>query len=205
MKRLSLLIFIFVSFNLYSDDIVNIWADNSIENMGVSKNRVWLKSYFLSTFENFITINTESTEGVLTPITVSRTLYFKLEKLLKFDPEYHLDTISISKKGHVYHFIDRSIQLEFSFGLEKPGDDIIRLIDIIYGNDEENKKAVLDHYLESWVVRIYSGENVFSPDINTLDFSDVLITATIIGEKFQWLWGIHDGTDYLTKVLTIPE
>ena len=205
MKRLCLLIFILVSFNIYSDDIVNIWADNSVENMGVSKDRIWLKSYFLSTFEDFSTIKTESNAGVLTPITVSRSLYFKLEKLLKFNPEYNRDTISISKKGRVYHFIDRSIQLEFSFGLEKPGDNIIRLIDRVYGADKEDKKAVLDHYLESWVVRIYSGENVTSPDVNILDFSDILITATIIGEKFQWLWGIHDGTDYLTKVLATQE
>lgn len=189
--------------NIFSDDIVNIWADNSSINLGVSKDRVWLKSYFLSNFEYYSSIETETKAGVLTAVTASRELYFLLDELFRFNNEASKGNITITKNNGVFHFIDKSIQLDFSFSLEKPNEKIMNIIDDVYKDDELNKKAVRDHYLESWVIRIYSGENVIEPDVNTLDFDDILITATIIGEKFQWLWGLHDGVDYVTKAVKL--
>lgn len=200
MKKIAIIILIqLFSINIYCDDIVNIWADNLSSNMGVSKDRVWLKSYFLSNFEYYSTIKTETKEGVLTVVTASRELYFLLDELFRFEKEISGGGITITLDNGIYHFVDDTHQLDFSFSLEKPGHEIFTIIDDVYECDEVNRNAVRDHYLESWVIRIYSGENVIEPDVNTLDFDDVLITATIIGEKFQWLWGVHDGVDYITK------
>lgn len=202
MKRVTIvLIILFLATTIHSDEIVNIWADNSIEDFGVSRDRVWLKSCFLSNFEYYTTLKTETSSGVLTVVTVSRNLYFMLEELLKHDDSYTKDSVTISRIGNIYSFRNSKNSLEFSFSLEKPGEDIFNIINSIYKNDELNKQIVRDHYLESWVVRIHSAENVISPDINTLDFDDILITATIIGEDFQWLWGVHDGVDYVYKHL----
>lgn len=202
MNRLMiLLLLITISFTGFSRDIVNIWSDHIPENMGVSKDRVWLKSYFLENFEDYSTINTETKSGVLTVVTVSREIYFLLHETFKFKNEYKKDGVIITKEGGIFHFVDTTIQLKFSFSLEKPSTPIFSIINEVYKDDEHNRKLVTDHYLESWVVRIHAAENVMDPDINTLDYYDILITATVIGEKFQWLWGVHDGADYLSKVL----
>lgn len=196
-KSFMLLLCFLINIVIYSDQIVNIWADNSPLNLGVSKERVWLKSYFLDNFEYYSTLSTETKVGVPTVVTVSRDLFFLLEDLLKHENTYSKDFITIKKKDKIYTFTDSSIGLDFSFGLEKPSKEVLNMIKSIYKDDLKTQNEVIDHYLESWVIRIYSAENVISPDLNTLDFDDILITATIIGEKFQWLWGVHDGVDYI--------
>ncbi len=201
MKKLLLLLLLVTSLYGFSDGIVNIWADNDSDNMGVSKDRVWLKSYMLSNFEYYSTLKTESTDGVLTPITVSRELYFLLDELLQFQNIFIKDSVTIEKIDNVYNFTDTSLGMEISFSLEKPTKVVFDVIKSVYENDAKTEKIVIDHYLDSWIIRIHSAENVVSPDINTLDFDDILITATIIGEKSQWLWGLHDGVDYIYSMI----
>lgn len=202
MKKLTIILFLFIlGNNIYSDDIVNIWADNSSLDLGVSRDRIWLKSYFISNFEYYNTLETETSNGVLTLVTASRDLYFLLEELLKYNDYFTKGDVIIQRKENIYIFENKLISLKFSFSLEKPGLEVFDIIDTIYEKDLKTKKEVTDHYLESWVIRIYSAENVVSPDINTLDFDDILITATIIGEGFQWLWGVHDGVDFVSKSL----
>ncbi len=197
MKKIFIVIFLVVSKFIFSNEIVNIWADNNKDYLGVSFERVWLKSYFLSNFEFYSTLNTDTKDGVLTAVTASRDLYFLLEDIFKFENRYEKDSIIITKESNIYTFIDNSKHLNFSFSLEKPNDFVLGIINMVYENDQKTGKIVRDHYLESWVIRIYSAANVINPDFNTLDFDDILITATIIGEKSQWLWGIHDGVDYI--------
>lgn len=202
MKKFYIILMLVSSVVLSADSIVNIWADNSALNLGVSKERVWLKSYFLSNFEYYTTLGTETTKGVPTAVTASRKLFFLLDDLLQYSDSYTKDSVVISKKNGIFTFLDSSIDLEISFSLEKPDKEILNIISDVYKDDKKTEKIVTDHYLESWVIRIYSAENVISPDIDTLDYNDILISATIIGEKSQWLWGIHDGVDYLYDKLT---
>lgn len=202
MKKICLVLFVVFNMNLVvSDEIVNIWADHSMDLYGVSQDRVWLKSYFLSNFEYYTTLNTESNRGVLTAVTVSRELFFLLNDLLKFEDSYQVGDKIITKNGDIYRFKDDSYQLDISFSLEKPGTQIFDTINKVYENDRKTRDEVTAHYQETWVVRIHRAENVSSPDLNSLEFDDVLISATIVGESFQWLWGIHDGVDYIYKVL----
>ncbi|MGL1894075.1 MAG: hypothetical protein OCD02_20760 [Spirochaetaceae bacterium] len=202
MKKVAFILILFIQcLNIFPDNIVNIWANNNSQYMGVSQERLWLKSYFLSNFEYYSTLDTETKNGVLTAITASRDLYFLLDELLMFEKQFVKESITITKEGGIYHFFDNKIFLEFSFSLEKPGEKIFNIINEVYKDNEKTKTIVTNHYLESWVIRIYSAENVISPDINTLDFDDIIITATLIGESSQWLWGIHDGVDLIYKSL----
>lgn len=200
-KVFLILLLCILSVNIFSDDIVNIWADNSAYDLGASRDRVWLKSYFISNFQYYSTMPTETENGVLTLVTASRDLYFLLDHLLKFEESYTNGDFTISRQENIYTFINQKISLDISFSLEKPGVDVFTVINSIYEKDQKTRKEVTDHYLESWVVRVHRAENVISPDINTLDFDDILITASIIGEDFQWLWGVHDGVDYVYKNL----
>lgn len=202
MKKVCLVLtVIFNLCTLFSNDIVNIWADHSVDMYGVSKERVWLKSYFLSSFDDYTTLNTESNKGVLTAVTASRELYFLLNDLLKFENSYEKEGFKITKDGDIYNFEDDIYQLDISFSLEKVSEEILDTINEVYKNDRKTRDEVTAHYLESWVIRIYRAENVSSPDFNSLEYDDILVSATIIGESFQWLWGLHDGVDYLYKVL----
>lgn len=201
MKKIYLILIILISTKLFSVDIVNIWEDNSSQDLGVSYERTWIKSYFLSNFQYYETLPTEDNRGQLTVVTISRDLYFKLENLLKFEDYYIQGDVTISKKDNIYRLEDKNNLIDISFSLEKPSNQILFIINKVYKDDEKTRKLVTDHYLNTWVIRIHSGENIVSPDIKTLDFNDVLISATIIGEKFQWLWGVHDGADYLSYIL----
>lgn len=201
MKKSLLTILFLITVSLNSVDIVNIWEDNSSSDLGVSSERVWIKSYFLKNFEYYSTLPTETKDGELTVVTISRDIYFKLDELLKFEDKYVTDDYTISREGEVYRLQDNTYSLDISFSLEKPGNQIFYIINKVYKDDDKTRRVVTDHYLNTWVIRIHAGENVVDPDINTLDFNDVLISATILGEKFQWLWGVHDGADYLSHIL----
>ena len=156
MKKIFIVIFLVVSKFIFSNEIVNIWADNNKDYLGVSFERVWLKSYFLSNFEFYSTLNTDTKDGVLTAVTASRDLYFLLEDIFKFENRYEKDSIIITKESNIYTFIDNSKHLNFSFSLEKPNDFVLGIINMVYENDQKTGKIVRDHYLESWVIRIYS-------------------------------------------------
>jgi hypothetical protein len=45
------------------------------------------------------------------------------------------------------------------------------------------------------VIRIHEAENVYRPETARIDYEDVLISASLLGDEFQPLWGIHDGND----------
>lgn len=204
MKRVILLLLI-VSGSLWSVDIVNIWSDNLRESYGLSVDRMWIKSYFLSNFQYYSTIDSEDNRGLLTAVTIDRDLFFKLNKILKFEKRVDYKNFSIIRDGDIFNLVDYTNGIDISFSMEKPGQDILHVIDRVYKNDPKNCKAVRDHYLNTWVIRIYRGENVIEPDLNIFDYTDALINATILGESFQWLWGIHDGADYLSHLFTTGE
>jgi hypothetical protein len=204
-KLLLTIIFIILSVGVYSINIVNIWADHDSSLLGVSRDRVWIKSYFLSNFEFYQTLDTEDSQGELTIVTINRKLYFRLVDLLKFTDQFETETFIISKKEDVYRLQDKVKNLDISFALEKPNDRILGIIDLVYLNDKKNRDIVKDHYLSTWVIRIHRAENITSPDDKSLDYSDVLISATIIGERFQQLWGVHDGVDYISTLLNSIE
>jgi hypothetical protein len=83
--------------------------------------------------------------------------------------------------------------LEISFALEKAPGDLLAEIRRTYPENEETALLVSSSYRDGFVVRVYRAENVYRPEHSELDYEDVLIAASFAGDRFQPLWGIHDG------------
>lgn len=86
----------------------------------------------------------------------------------------------------------------FSFSLEKPGEELLSILDEYYqGPWRKWRDPVRNHYLNNYVIRIHSAENVFEPWNDTVSYSEAMLMATLIGDKDQCLWGIHDGLNLI--------
>jgi len=60
---------------------------------------------------------------------------------------------------------------------------------------EDLYEEIRESYKSGYVIRIHRAENVYRPQYSGIDYEDVLISASLIGDSFQPLWGIHDGAD----------
>lgn len=205
MKRVGIiLVLMMTGFSLGAVDIINIYGDNNSSLYGVSRERVWLKSIDIESLEYCRTYDTNEEEGVLTAVTASRELFFFLDSALKYEESVRVGTVVLSRelKGNrvVYTYWDNTRGIDFAFSLEKPGEEIFKVIDSVYPLPNKWNKEVKDHYRDTWVIRIFAAENCVNPDVSELDFEDILFTATLIGEKFQWLLGVHDGADFLADL-----
>ncbi|MDF1569966.1 MAG: hypothetical protein RQ801_10880 [Spirochaetaceae bacterium] len=81
------------------------------------------------------------------------------------------------------------------FSLERAPDDLYEEIDRTYPSNPEVAQEVSRSYRSGYVIRIHEAENVYRPETGRIDYEDVLISASLLGDEFQPLWGIHDGND----------
>jgi hypothetical protein len=101
----------------------------------------------------------------------------------------------------VYLFESGGIRIRFS--LERTPEAMLEMIRKHYIDDLKWKDPVLNHYKQNWVIRIHTAENVFDPWNEEITYSDALISATLIGDRNQWLWGIHDGNDMILRFMEV--
>ena len=83
--------------------------------------------------------------------------------------------------------------LRVAFALEKPPEDLFAEIARTYPSNPSVAEQVSEAYRNGYVVRVLTAENVYRPQFGRIDYEDVLISAALIGDDFQPLWGIHDG------------
>ena len=88
---------------------------------------------------------------------------------------------------------------DISFSLEKPGEDLYREIEDYYMDWPDWLEPVKEHYRDNWVIRIHRAENVFEPWIDRITYNEALLAASLIADREQWLWGVHDGADILER------
>jgi len=105
---------------------------------------------------------------------------------------------SVHLEDGVYYYSREGI--EFSFTLEKPSKEIMRLLEDYYrGPYAAWLEPLRTHYEENYVIRIHSAENIFDPWKEEIRYDEVLLMATLLGDRDQWLWGIHNGADLLNR------
>jgi len=102
----------------------------------------------------------------------------------------------VKPEEYLYSYKKDGIEIDFS--LEKVPEEIINEIKRTYPDNPKVQKEVIDSYKSGYVIRIHKAENVYRPQFAFPDYEDVLISAALIGNDFQPLWGIHDGLD-ITK------
>ena len=98
-----------------------------------------------------------------------------------------------SPEDYLYRYDKGGIQLMFS--LERASEALRDEIKRTYPENNDVAGQVLQSYEIGYVVRIHEAENVYRPEFLELDYEDILISASLIGDRFQPLWGIHDGND----------
>jgi len=77
---------------------------------------------------------------------------------------------------------------------------MISFIEDFYRRDPSNKKDVAAHYKKNYVIRVHSAENIIDPWLNSINFEEALVIATLIGDTTQELWGIRDGKGLLRNL-----
>jgi len=203
MKPFLILILLTISINIFSLDepFVEIYQTHDNGLYGRSEDRDMLLSIKESVFVRFETLKAEQEYNFLTGVVLSSTTVNNLESMLQGKNSVQVGFIKISKSENVYTIEDDNLFLSFSFSVEKPTDEIISVIENHYKNLPEVLESVKNHYLENYVIRIHSAENILRPEAKEITYDEALIMATIIGDKEQWLWGIHNGRDYLKELL----
>ncbi len=168
--------------NRGSAESVTIYDDFDDGRFGRSEYRSILRTVKLSAFERSVTLPVYSPateeESCLTAVIVSADRYDKMQAL--------------ADESGIIEF--RQDGLVFSYSLEKAEESLLSVLEEYYsGPWADWYQPVREYYLENYVIRIHSAENIFEPWNSTISYSEALLMATLIGDRDQWLWGIHDG------------
>jgi hypothetical protein len=91
----------------------------------------------------------------------------------------------------LYEYNRHGINIIFS--LESAPEDLFDEINRVYAPGSSLNDEVSEFYRRGYIVRIHAAENLYRPQFAGIDYEDVLISASFIGDRFQPLWGIHDG------------
>ena len=186
-RVLSVLLLSVISVSLaMAEDMVTVYDDFDDGRFGRSEYRSVFRSVKLSAFTRSETLPVLSPaldeESFLTAVVLSKEGYNRLVPLMDI-------------RGRVLFSRDG---LEFVFSLEKPGDAVLKVIEEYYQGPRKSwLEAVTQHYKDNYVIRIHSAENILEPWNDTITYTEALLMATTVGDRDQWLWGIHDGLNLL--------
>lgn len=204
MKNLIILLLILVTFSSFSEEkppFVEIYQTHDNGLYGRSEDRDMLLSIKESAFKRYKTLPAEKEYNFLTGVVLDTTTVNNLDSMMEGRETLQVGFIKISREDKVYTVEDDNLFLSFSFSVEKPSEEIIKVIEEHYRTLPQVMNDVKKHYMDNYVIRIHSAENILRPEANEITYDEALIMATIIGDKDQWLWGIHDGRDYLKDLL----
>ncbi len=177
----------------FSDDpTVSIYRDFDDGLFGRSLYRGVVFSVKLESFNRYVSLPVKDVDGL--------TAY-----LVSMDRAEYLaaglgDGITVQdKKNRLFSYEKNGISISFS--LEKAPEDLYEEIERTYSkNAADVIREVTESYRNGYVVRILKAENVYRPQFSSIDYEDILISAALIGNYFQPLWGIHDGNDITAVV-----
>jgi len=195
MKKSVLFYFLFfISFFLFAEEpVVSIYDEFDDGLFGKSIHRGVIVSVKKAAFTRAETfpVDNNGESGFLTAVIMSSSTadklkegYFNLNKRMEMGRTVYL----YNKDG-----------LNFEFSLEKAGSKLIDIVSEYYKSNETWHDPLVEYYKDNYVIRIHSTENVFDSWSDEITYNEALISATLIGDSDQWLWGIHDGSDILNK------
>lgn len=175
------------------DPVVSIYDEFDDGLFGKSRHRGVIVSVKKAAFARSETldIREEGEQGYLTAVVMSRETAEKLLEGAYGLPYKDMDSFRV--------FTYRSDGLDISFSVEQPGPSMIRMVSDFYRDDEKWHDPLVGHYKENYVIRIHRAENVFDSWNDEITYNEAMIAATLLGDRNQWLWGIHDGEDILNS------
>ena len=202
MRKLRYFDVLFISLiaaaSVLAEDKVEIYSDYSVQEFGRAPKRVSVLSVPLREFSATRTNAVSDPDGVLTAVVLDAKVVDALYRFLDgfherwLDPAWFwIDDAALGRR--IINYYDNGSGLRFSFSAEKPGKEMLRLIDAFYARDAKNRLEVRKSYEDNYVLRIHSAENIRDPWKDEISFEEVLLTASLIGDRDQPLWGVRDG------------
>jgi hypothetical protein len=178
------------------DPAVSIYRDYDDGLFGRSIYRGVIFSVKLQSFSRYTTLKTGAPDGQegdegLTAYLVSQ------DRAGDFAAGRGRGITILNPEERKYLFQDGGIRIVFS--LEPAPEDFYDEIRKTYSGRFPEADSVIREvtasYRNGFLLRIHKAENVYRPEIARLDYEDILVSAALVGDSFQPLWGIHDGID----------
>lgn len=202
MKQLLILFLLLLTINIYSEDsYVEIYQTHDNGIYGRSEERDILLSVKKSVFKRFSSLDINPEIDTLTAVVIDSNVIEKLESIFTNSDSIQIGYVQITKKDNIYRLLDDNIFLDLEFSIHKPNDLIIKAIEDHYPETSKYREIVTNHYKENYVIKIHRAENILNPEAQEITYDEALVMATILGDKDQWLWGIHNGRGYLEELL----
>jgi hypothetical protein len=196
--------FISLAFSLQASPSVSIYADALPSRFGIAPKRAGIRTVDFSAFSMSGTRSVAERGGIPTLVAVGADIQRALSVLLSSAESVEVDGSVIKKAGSfpssAYTLTIPSYGLSVSFALEKPSQAQLDEIAKVYASNPYWKTAVLAWYSERFVIRIFEAEDLDEPGRGVISFAEALFAATLLGDRDQWLWGIHDGGGILENL-----
>lgn len=199
MKHLLILLFL-TSFLYCEEPFVEIYQTHDNGLFGRSEDRDIVLSVKESVFKRFNSLDTVEIDTT-TAVVINSDVVEHMEEIFKKRDSIQIGFVSLRKSGDIYTLNDDNIFLDMSFSFSKPTEEVIRAIYEHYPETSKYRKIVSDHYKSNYIIVIHRAENILNPEVDEITYDEALVMATIIGDRSQWLWGIHDGKGYLRDLL----
>jgi hypothetical protein len=103
--------------------------------------------------------------------------------------------------SNAYRLQSRRTGLDMTFGFAKPTPAMIRMIETYYQNMPAVREEVVNYYNNNYIIVIYAAENIFESWNHEITFADGMLAATLIGDREQLLWGVHNGNGLLARIM----
>jgi len=185
------------------DEAVSIYTRFSAAEWGRTGERNQITRIDFSEFLRAPVLKAPPAEGYLTAVLVDgRIISAVMEKMTPGqtvgDGQASFSWI-VREGRQAFQIRDDRWGLDLVFSLEEAPEAMLESIAALYRLDSLNRTLVLQEYREKRVIRIFQASDVLEKD-GRLSFGEALAAATLIGDTFQPLYGIHDGRGYLRNL-----
>ncbi len=201
-----LVLLILSPYLLFSDNTASsvfVYKYASPDSAGRALNRTKIINIKLERFNSTQSISAGA-DGIPTPLLIDSKVKTALDNLLADDNHVKVGSSIFEKEGgsgvEIYSFSWGKYGFEISFSFDSISKDIIAEIEKVYGNDAWLYGELKRSYSDNYSVRIRKAENVWGAEDNHIDFLEAIISATVIGNTFQPLLGVHDGLGVLDQL-----
>lgn len=200
--RSVLLILLFLPLTLHSNEpFVEVYKTHDNGLYGRSEERDIVLTVKESVFRRHETIEVDEEYNFLTAVVVDHKTVESINSQISDGGSKQFGFVKISRESEVFTIEDDNLFLNFSFSFHRPDQEILNIIEDHYETLPSIRESVLNHYKMNYVVKVHSAENLLLSEAREINYDEVMIMATIIGDRDQWLWGIHDGRAYLQNLL----
>ncbi len=201
--RILLAVFYIIAGCILQAQTVTIYKNINPTNFGHSFNRSRVIS--LTIARGITDLNGNLDSPIDTAVLIDRVLKEQIEiyarNRIALSDNVTLEMVNIHGTEAVKITNNNGIDIIVSF--IKPDERYNTLINSVYGNDRVTALDVIARYRANFVIRVHKTINITAAQTANRSMESAVYTATLIGDTFQWLWGVKDGLSILSEIKPI--